>query len=433
MSAAPTRMVLTGTTGLEGLEGELPQPLAAAHTTTNADAQSLRLLINSMIAGNGWVTRCRIAHPMSLTEGGVGQRLVLSPTEGLLAGGPAEQFEARVQRLLRDGHKHLLVDLRSVPRIDSAGVRALVRGYTTAQRMGASFSLVGPTDHVLSVLHVARLDAIFTIYESVADARRREVPWDRVLVVLAGAGLCGALVWAGFRWPPAIEPTGGVSELTGGAGASGVAAHRPFLELLKLVAAALVGMLVTAFHTPGPQDKPLGRSMQQAQILLCVSGAMMMIIIGSSLARAFGIAGAASIIRFRTPVEDPKDVTILFLLMALGMACGLGAFAVAGLGAAFLCAFLVFLDRLSDRRPRALSVEIVSEAREFPMDHVQSVFARNRVRFEPREVSQGKETVVKYHTLVDQDVPLEDLSSQLMGDGTSGVKSVSWEVSKKGF
>ena len=72
-------------------------------------------------------------------------------------------------------------------------------------------------------------------------------------------------------------------------------------------------------------------------MLLCVSGAMMMIIIGNSLARAFGIAGAASIIRFRTPVDDPKDVTILFLLMGLGMSSGLGAFAVAGLGTAFLC------------------------------------------------------------------------------------------------
>ena len=65
--------------------------------------------------------------------------------------------------------------------------------------------------------------------------------------------------------------------------------------------------------------------MEQAQTLLCVSGAMMMIIIGNSLARAFGIAGAASIIRFRTPVDDPKDVTILFLLMGLGMSSGLGA------------------------------------------------------------------------------------------------------------
>ncbi len=369
---------------------------------------------------------------MTLTHDAAGQRLILSPTEGLMAGGPAEQFEERVQRLLRDGYKHLLVDLRNVPRIDSAGVRALVRGYTTAQRVGASFSLLGPTPHVLSVLQVARLDTVFTIYDSIADARRREVRWDRLLIIVAGAALCGALVWAGLRWPSAIDTSTG-TDLAGGSGGLGVAAHRPFFELLKLVAAALVGMLVTAFHTPGPHDKPLGRSMEQAQILLCISGAMMMIIIGSSLARAFGIAGAASIIRFRTPVEDPKDVTILFLLMALGMACGLGAFAVAGLGAAFLCGFLVFLDRMTDRRPRALTVEIVSEGREFPMDHVQSVFARNRVLFEAREVSQGKETVVKYHTLVDQNLPLEDLSTQLMGGGTSGIKSVSWELSKKGF
>ena len=81
--------------------------------------------------------------------------------------------------------------------------------------------------------------------------------------------------------------------------------------------------------------------MEQAQTLLCVSGAMMMIIIGNNLARAFGIAGAASIIRFRTPVDDPKDVTILFLLMGLGMSTGLGQFAVAGLGTAFLCVALL--------------------------------------------------------------------------------------------
>jgi hypothetical protein len=64
---------------------------------------------------------------------------------------------------------------------------------------------------------------------------------------------------------------------------------------------------------------------------------------------------------------------------------------------------------------------------------VQSVFARNRVVFEPREVSQAKETVVTYHASVDPNLSLEDLSTQLMAGGTAGVKSVSWEVPKKGF
>lgn len=364
---------------------------------------------------------------MALTQDAVGRRVVLSPQEALVGGGAAEEFEQRIQALLRDGHRDLLVDLRQVPRIDSRGVRALVRGHTTAQRLGAAFRLACPGPHIRTMLQVARLDNIFAIHETIDEARRRQVPWRSVTIAGAGAVLCAVLVWSGFQWPA-------VSEISEAAlpSASGPVGVNPFAELAKLLAAALIGMLVTAIHAPEVADKPLGRSMQHAQILLCVSGAMMMIIIGGSLARAFGIAGAASIIRFRTPVEDPKDVTIIFLLMALGMACGLGAFAVAGLSTAFLCLFLIYLDQSGGRRPRALSIEIVAEGREFPADHVQTVFARNRVVFEAREVSQGKETVTTYHALVDPNLSLEDLGAQLMAGG-GGVKSVSWEIPKKGF
>ena len=92
----------------------------------------------------------------------------------------------------------------------------------------------------------------------------------------------------------------------------------------------------------------------------------MMIIIGSSLARAFGIAGAASIIRFRTPVEDARDITVLFILMGLGMAAGLGGFAVAGLGTVFLCAMFPILNLFASDRPRTMMVEIEAEGRDFP-------------------------------------------------------------------
>jgi uncharacterized membrane protein YhiD involved in acid resistance len=207
-----------------------------------------------------------------------------------------------------------------------------------------------------------------------------------------------------------------------------VHAFQPFLELLKLVVAALIGLLVTAIHQPASRER--GRSMEQAQTLLCVSGAMMMIIIGNSLARAFGIAGAASIIKFRTPVEDPKDVTILFLLMGLGMSSGLGAFAVAGLGTAFLCIALIALDHLSSQRARIMSVEIQASGRTFPTTHVENVFARNQIVFEPREISQSDDVTVKYHTWLDARTSLEDLSSQLMSDG-NGVQSVAWEHPKR--
>ena len=195
--------------------------------------------------------------------------------------------------------------------------------------------------------------------------------------------------------------------------------------------AAGIGVVVTAVSRRYRGDRPQTRSMEQAQVLLCVSGAMMMIIIGNSLARAFGIAGAASIIRFRTPVEDPKDITILFLLMGLGMSAGVGAFGLAGLGTIFLCVMLVLLDRIGARRPRAMMVEVEADTREFPTAHLQSVFARNHVIFEPREVTQGKALSVRYYTLLDPDQSIESLSEQLMGGGRAGVKSVSWELPRK--
>jgi Domain of unknown function (DUF4956) len=158
----------------------------------------------------------------------------------------------------------------------------------------------------------------------------------------------------------------------------------------------------------------------------------MMIIIGNNLARAFGIAGAASIIRFRTPVEDARDITILFILMGLGMAAGLGAFAVAGLGTLFLCAMLPTLNLFSTERPRTMTVEIVAAGRDLPMAHIHQVFAVNGIVFEPREVSQGSEAMVRYLTTLRPGDSLEDLSAQLMGDGTLSIKHVSWSAPKRG-
>jgi hypothetical protein len=279
----------------------------------------------------------------------------------------------------------------------------------------------------------SRLDAAFGVTAARSDAPRQR-SGRGVLLAVSALSVCGALVWAG-------DALGGrLTVDQPAAGAAGIASATAapldldsLAVLVKLAAAAVIGLLVTAVHRH-VQGRPVSRSMEQAQTLLCVSGALMMIIIGNSLARAFGIAGAAAIIRFRTPVDDPRDTTILFLLLALGMAAGIGALPLAGLGALCLCVLLPVLERFSapERAPaRSAVLELVARGPEFPVEHVQWVLARHGVTFEPREVSNGEAARMKYQATLDPSVSLETLSEDLLRGGDAGIASLSWDVRKR--
>ena len=91
------------------------------------------------------------------------RELVLSPQEKLVAGGPAEQLEKEIQTSLKQGVQRVVVDMRKVPSIDSAGVRALVRGHTSSERLSRQFILVSPNDKVREVLRLSLLEQVFTI------------------------------------------------------------------------------------------------------------------------------------------------------------------------------------------------------------------------------------------------------------------------------
>jgi anti-anti-sigma factor len=119
----------------------------------------------------------------------------------LVGGGAAEAFERDIQQLFRRGQRHLIIDMSGVPAIDSAGIRALVRGHTTSQRLGGSLRLAAIKPSVTAVLEESRLASIFGIYESVDAARRAVWPWRAVRMTVAGIAICSALVWIGHTWP----------------------------------------------------------------------------------------------------------------------------------------------------------------------------------------------------------------------------------------
>ena len=246
------------------------------------------------------------------------------------------------------------------------------------------------------------------------------------LVRCAPLAIFGAGVVWGQQGQHGVDP-GLLQLLQGGAPAEFTSA---WLELAKLVTSALVGLLVTSVHKHYQRDRSPTRSLLQAEVLLCVSGALMMIIIGNSTARALGIAGGASIIRFRTPVDDPKDAILLFLLMGLGMSAGLGSFAVCGLGTIFLCLFLVVLDRFGEQKPRTIMLDVISTTKEFPMEHVGQVLRAEAESFEVVKITQGSEASVRFSVKISPERSLTHLSSELMSNGDAGIKTVGWDQKK---
>ena len=129
-------------------------------------------------------------------------------------------------------------------------------------------------------------------------------------------------------------------------------------------------------------------------------------------------------------MKNPQNAAILFALLGLGAACGLGAFAAAGAGTAFLCLLLGVMTSTAEPSRRSMSVELVSETAEFPSGRVQKVFTDCGFTFEARDLLQSSEAAVTYSVTVDQQTSLNDVSERLLNCG-AGIKSVAWQALKK--
>ena len=101
----------------------------------------------------------------------------------------------------------------------------------------------------------------------------------------------------------------------------------PFITIgadaLRLLLAFVLGIFIVNIyrwtHAKIPQ-----KSFTDTLIILCMLISVVMVIIGDSIARAFSLVGALSIIRFRTAIQDPRDIGFVFYALAVGMAIGAG-------------------------------------------------------------------------------------------------------------
>ena len=107
---------------------------------------------------------------MKIEERPVGSVVVLDLAGRLVAGEGVGQLKDKINSLIHQGQKKLLLNLESVPYIDSAGLGEIVRTYTTVSRQGGNLKLVNLTKRITDLLSITKLLTVFETFESEADA-----------------------------------------------------------------------------------------------------------------------------------------------------------------------------------------------------------------------------------------------------------------------
>ncbi len=109
---------------------------------------------------------------MQIDERVVGDVTILDLKGKMTLGEGDELLKDRINSLVGQGKKKLLLNLEGVPYIDSAGLGEVVRTYTTVSRQGGKLKLLNLTKRIQDLLSITKLLTVFETYDSEDEAVR---------------------------------------------------------------------------------------------------------------------------------------------------------------------------------------------------------------------------------------------------------------------
>ena len=107
---------------------------------------------------------------MQIEERAVGDVLILDVKGRITLGEGDELLKDKVNSLLNQGQKKIVLNLAAVPYIDSAGLGEIVRTYTTVSRQGGNLKLLNLTKRITDLLAITKLLTVFETFDSEPDA-----------------------------------------------------------------------------------------------------------------------------------------------------------------------------------------------------------------------------------------------------------------------
>jgi len=193
------------------------------------------------------------------------------------------------------------------------------------------------------------------------------------------------------------------------------------LPLAAALGAALA-MRPRRASTPGRKSVVV-----QTQIILAVIGALVMIVVGASLARAFGVVGIAGLIRYRAKIDDPKDAGVMLAALGVGLASGVGLLWLAPFATVFLLGLLWILESQEPQYAAPFTLKVKGPSATKLRRAVESVLRRHNLEHELRGWEQNE---LSYAVQLPLERSTEAISAALLELGGKEEIGVEWDVRK---
>lgn len=205
--------------------------------------------------------------------------------------------------------------------------------------------------------------------------------------------------------------------------------------IVRLALAALLAVML-AFRPR--RDVPITKRnlfVAQTQILLAVVASALMMIVGDNAARAFGIFAAASLVRFRTNIRDPKEITVLLISLSLGLATGVGRWDLAIILSLFTLPLLWLLEsKESEQVFRSMELTVKTRNTDKMQHALQIIFRRHKFTAELRQIDppDADEPVgcVMYSVNMNLNVSTDTISKEIREADPNNVEVIEWEQKK---
>jgi len=173
----------------------------------------------------------------------------------------------------------------------------------------------------------------------------------------------------------------------------------------------------------------------QTQILLAVVAAALMMIVGDNAARAFAIFAAVSLVRFRTNIRDPKEVTVLLISLALGLAAGVGKWELGIALCLFALALLWLLEyNESENVYRAMELTVRTRDTERSQKILKKLLKDHKLDSEVREFDPPDEEnpvgSLVYYLNLRLNLSTDRLSELIMARDPDNIEGIQWSQKK---